>query len=105
MTLRILECYSLPLAALGCPSSCLQLTFLLQLPKIDLDKTEVREKDVHLANLYDNQVFIMVIVHPATSAGSNPASASTTDIHLFSVSKDGTSIFKTHILVRKFLSS
>jgi len=70
-----------------------------QLPKIDLDKVEVREKDVHLANLYDNQVFILVIVHPVTSSTS-AAAPTTTDIHMYSVSKEGTTVIKTHILVR-----
>ena len=81
----------------------------LQLPKIELDKTEVREKDVHLANIYENQMFIMVILHPLASASSatttTAAAASqtpSTDIHMYFVTKEGTSVTRTHILVMNF---
>ena len=86
-------------------SNLLELTFYaFQLPKIELDKTEVREKDVHLANIYENQMFIMVILHPlasASSATTTTASQSpSTDIHMYFVSKEGTSVTRTHILVQ-----
>jgi hypothetical protein len=78
--------------------------YVFQLPKIELDKTEVREKDVHLANIYENQMFILVILHPLASASSTTATTASqtpsTDIHMYYVTKEGTSVTRTHILVK-----
>lgn len=70
---------------------------ILKLSKIEFDRQEIREKNVQLVTLYSNLMYIVVILHPTAETET------TTDIHLFHVAKEGSSVTKTHILKAPFV--
>lgn len=72
-----------------------------KLPRIDLGidhtKVEIKEKDVNVFTLYNDQHYVSLIFHPGEKS-----SHQFTEVHLYTVNKDLSTIFKSHILRTSF---
>ena len=76
---------------------------ILKLPKIDhsmaakntSESVEIREKDVNVLTLYETQLYVSIICHPADESDH-------TTIHLYRLSKDQLTVTRTHIFHTPF---